>query len=101
MKKIKLDARKLQLKKEKIASLTDDQMGNVMGGQPITTATLTTCCVLTPGPTNQLCLATNTCVPNTKQANCTFATTSVNGPTCYNVCLLTTPQTTCSPGGDS
>ncbi|MDB5158321.1 MAG: hypothetical protein JWR50_3028 [Mucilaginibacter sp.] len=59
MKKIKLDAAKLALHKEKIATLTDGQMKNVYGGQPVTTATLQTCCVQTdvqcpppPGTTN-------------------------------------------------
>ncbi len=61
MKKLKLDARKLQLKKEKIAELTKDQMGNVLGGQPITTATKTTCCVVPP---------TNTCVTNYCTGSC-------------------------------
>jgi len=51
MKKIKLDAHKLQLKKEKIASLTNEQMGRVIGGQPVTTATFQTCCL----PTQELC----------------------------------------------
>jgi hypothetical protein len=75
MKKIKLDARKLQLKKEKISSLTNEQMGQVFGGQPKTTATLQNCCAPTtatggycpPPPTVGAC--TGTCPDNTCSGN--------------------------------
>ena len=71
MKKIKLDARKLQLKKEKISSLTNEQMGQVFGGQPKTTATMATCCVQpsancpTPTPT-----CTYSCPDNCSAITC-------------------------------
>ncbi|MET4141260.1 class I lanthipeptide [Pedobacter sp. UYP1] len=44
MKKIKLNSERLRLKKEKVASLTTDQMGKVYGGIPVTTATRIFCC---------------------------------------------------------
>ncbi|MBB5621814.1 hypothetical protein HDE69_002877 [Pedobacter cryoconitis] len=44
MKKIKLNSERLRLKKEKVASLTTDQMGKVYGGIPETTATRRFCC---------------------------------------------------------
>ncbi|AMP99625.1 hypothetical protein AY601_2742 [Pedobacter cryoconitis] len=47
MKKIKLNSERLRLKKEKVASLTTDQMGKVYGGAPITTETRRFCCLLT------------------------------------------------------
>ncbi|MBB6272443.1 hypothetical protein HDF26_002900 [Pedobacter cryoconitis] len=44
MKKIKVNSEKLRLKKEKVASLTTEQMGQAYGGIPVTTATRRTCC---------------------------------------------------------
>src|ERR1700722_7915217 len=89
MKKIKLDAGKLQLKKEKIASLTNEQMGQVIGGQEVTTATFATCCL----PTQQQCATSLrlTCVNYTQGAggtgtNCGVDTTTWDGATCENVC---------------
>ena len=46
MKKIKLNSEKLRLKKEKVASLTTEQMGKVYGGIPVTTITRRFCCDL-------------------------------------------------------
>ncbi|MBB5621813.1 hypothetical protein HDE69_002876 [Pedobacter cryoconitis] len=47
MKKIKLNSERLRLKKEKVASLTTDQMGKVYGGLPVTTLTRQFCCHIT------------------------------------------------------
>ncbi|MGY0041089.1 class I lanthipeptide [Pedobacter sp. NJ-S-72] len=47
MKKIKLDSEKLRLKKEKVASLTTEQMGKAYGGIPVTTLSRRTCCDFT------------------------------------------------------
>ncbi|RAJ37288.1 class I lanthipeptide [Pedobacter cryoconitis] len=47
MKKIKLNSERLRLKKERVASLTTNQMGKVYGGQPITTSTRQFCCHIT------------------------------------------------------
>ncbi|WP_160292092.1 class I lanthipeptide [Pedobacter lusitanus] len=47
MKKIKLNSERLRLKKEKVASLTTEQMSKAYGGIPVTTATRRTCCDLT------------------------------------------------------
>ncbi|MBB6500917.1 class I lanthipeptide [Pedobacter cryoconitis] len=52
MKKIKLNSQKLILKKEKIASLTDTNNNQVLGWQPVTTATIRTCCV----PATDICI---------------------------------------------
>jgi len=52
MKKIKLNSQKLILKKEKIASLTDTHSEQALGWQPLTTATIKTCCL----PPTYICI---------------------------------------------
>ncbi len=65
MKKIKLDAAKLQLKKEKISSLTNEEMTKIVGGTAETTKCYSNFC-----PTVATCNKTRGCPYITVSCHC-------------------------------
>ena len=88
MKKIKLNSTKLQLKKQKIASLTNDQMSQVMGGDVPSGVTNQTCCLPTDPRRGTDCNPLS-------GLNCT-ATCQGGAGNCYSLGGATICQNTCN-----